>query len=310
MKKKTLALRFGAHTLSSMFWIKSEASLRRMMQTAAKHGCTMIEMPYGLCTLPWDVVARIARECSIKEISLCHFWPFNEGKSVCGNPLGTGADYEKCFDTLREILAAVETLREGGITVRFIDGPTHCGLGWSHGRIPRKEKHRRVVKFLKAAGKLCKKHDIILAVEFLRPGEDYVVGSTKAMVKILKRVNLPNVGMHLDVYHCLRRNENPAASIRYAGKWIVYLHLHGTDRRAPGSKGDQCKWGSITIAIEKIRSGVKLVPAVSEPFGRQTCLENAALGKGLPIPPPLGRYLAQTVKTFRRVVMPIPSLEE
>jgi sugar phosphate isomerase/epimerase len=296
----------GAHSLSAMFTVKNYVRLQNAMRATAARGGTLFEIPYLLCKLSWEKVAQAARYAGIKEIALCHFWPMNpDGTSVCGDPLGSVEEVKRALSTLNAITVAVRILRGNGIVVRFIDGPTWGGLGWDYHSLSLEEKHLRVISFLKQAGTICEAAQLTLAVEFLRPGEDKVIGRTRAMIKILEEVDHPAVGMHFDVFHSIECGENPADMIREAKGWIVYLHLHGDKRRAPGAPGEQQDWTAIIQAIKEIDSGVDDIPGVPEPFGEATCKENAALGEGLPLPPPLTAYLDLAYQTLRSGGLPV-----
>lgn len=93
-------LLLGAHSLSSLYEINNFAVLRGVMKSAAQRGAKVFEIPYLLCKLKWESVARAAKEAGIREIALCHFWPVAEGIFVCGNPLGDEAAIEQAMETL------------------------------------------------------------------------------------------------------------------------------------------------------------------------------------------------------------------
>ena len=306
MKEEPKKAKFvaGAHSLSTMFTIKDATALEAAMRTTVRHGGSLFEIVFLLCQLPWDDISRLALETGIEEISLCHFWPKNaDGTAPHGDPLGTIADERKALNTIKEILAAVEIIRSHGVTVRFIDGPLWGGLGWQYEENP-EVLEKRVVRFLQLAHNVCAAHNVILAVEFLRPEEGRVVRGTKHMLKILKAVNAhcedddSSVMMHFDVFHSLAWNENPSASIEKARHAIAYLHIHGNNRIAPGGKGDCQDWRRIVEAM-KLISFPGAIPVVSEPFGEETRRENPALGQGLPPTPELDRYLGQAWRTLR-----------
>ena len=292
----------GSHTLSAMFHVDKEKPLRSLMKETARRGGRLIEIPFILCTIPWEHIAKMAKELGMPEISLCLFWPKKpDGTSVCGDPLGGDAEVARCFGTLAQIFDAVAKLRAGGITVRFIDGPSWGMMGHDY-ELPEDDLRFKVVRFLQKAGDLCAKHDLNLAVEQLRRDpEDKVVGGTMNMIRILHYVNRPNVKMHLDLFHCIENSEDPTDMIRLGKSYIGYLHLHGKGRRAPGTYRDGVNWPQAAEYIRDIYSGVELIPALPEPFGKRTCEENPDLGKGLPPMLPLTEYLDQTFATFRKL---------
>lgn len=294
----------GGHALSVCFMIDTLAKLEILaeaMRETARQGGKIFEIPYGLVCgeVTWKAIAQAAYDAGIKEISICHFWGVNpDGTTVHGNPLGEDTERNRALATIEKIIEVAEILREK-VVVRFIDGPTWGLLGYDHSKdITPKVQFKRASTFLRLAGEKCQKAGLILAVEFLRPEEDFVVGGTVSMIRLLEAVNHPNVKMHFDVYHAIAQGEDPASSIRTAGKWIVYLHLHGNLRVAPGSPEDNQNWGEIIEATDFIESGVEEIPALPEPFGEPTIKEYPPLGVGLPIPPEFPEYLRISYATF------------
>lgn len=293
-----MKFKFGGHSLMWMFKIQSRKKLLRAMKTVVKSGGTVFEIPYALCLLSWEVVAEVAKEAGITEVVICHFWPYDDkGRAVFGDPLGSDDDVRRAHETLEKITDAALELRANGIIVRTIDGPIAFGLGKTYTEgLPELEK--KMIAFLRIAGEMCKKVGLILAVEFLRPGEGTVINGTKHMVEILEAVNHPFVMMHFDVHHSILWGEDPAEMIRFAKKWIAHLHLHGDDRRMPGQEGDKRNWPSIIGAVNEICADIDGIAVICEPFGRATCLANKDLGKGMPDVPPPYKYLRRARKVF------------
>jgi len=305
MNQITKQFVLGAHWLSVAFALRNYTALQLAMEITVKNGGKIFEIPFILCEIGWEKVAMAANAAGIKEISFCHLWPYGpDGKPVCGDPLGTSEDVKMALATIDRIIEAAEIIRAGGIEVRFISGPTWGGLGKEYSG-DKNARDVRVVEFLRQAGDKCKKAGLILAVEFLRPVEDKVIGGTVAMVRILQLVNHPAVMMHFDVFHSIECGEDLARSILYALKFIAYLHLHGDGRLAPGQEGDKRNWPSIIDAAKQIDSGVENIPVVSEPFGQQTCEEEPALGIGLPPMLPFGEYLPLAFGTLRAAGLPL-----
>ncbi|MEK7574964.1 MAG: TIM barrel protein [Patescibacteria group bacterium] len=300
----------GAHALSVMFHINTKEKLDLLteaMRKAAKLGAKIFEIPYGLVggEVTWQMIAQAAKEAGIEEIALCHFWGYDDnGRSLCGDPLGDDVDVARAFETMHDIVAAAEILREK-VVVRFIDGPTWGGLGQDYSHLTITDRHNRMVKFFRVAAQILKRAKLILAVEFLRPKEDKVVGGTRAMIKILKAVNRANVRMHFDVFHSIEQGEDPAKMIRLAADWIVYLHLHGDKRIAPGAKGDHQDWDKIVATCKKILSRIKNMPVIPEPFGDDTVADCSALGDGVARMGPFVPYLEQAYTEFEEAGLPL-----
>lgn len=290
----------GGHTLSTVFTLNKKTPLRNLIRAIVSRRGTLLEIPFILCKLNWDDVGNIAKSMGIKEISLCHFWVRNNGVATWGDPLGNDQEISLAHDTYRKIFAAVETLRKY-VIVRFIDGPAWGALGFDYG-LPAGELRSNVISGLKTSGELCAKHDLILAVESLRRDpEDLVTGGTLKTISILHAVNMANVKFHGDLFHMLSNCEDPVSMMQSIRDYVVYLHLHGKGRRAPGARGNGVDWGEVSNEVHLISSGIENIPILAEPFGKLTCEENKELGKGIPPMGPLPKYFNTTFKTYREV---------
>lgn len=295
MNSQLASFIFGAHSLSVFFYIKEAEKLRQAMRTTVQKGGKLFEIPFGLCQLPWDLVGQIAKQEGIKEISLCHFF---DGDGSRGDPLSDDPlQVLKAARTIGEIVEAAQTIREQNVVVRFIDGPSVFCLGKDYG-LSWEDRRTRVIAFLGKITQMLKGANLVLAIEYLRPGEDKTIGSIDHLIEIIEVVNQACVRIHFDVFHAIEQGENPAESIIKGRKYIVYLHLHGDGRRMPGSEGDNQNWGEICEAANQIESGVQSIPVVSEPFGEDTVAECPPLGEGLPPMGPFDEYIEGARNAF------------
>ena len=287
----------GGHALTVLFSINTLqklATLEAAMREVAERGGKIFEIPYLLVggEVTWAAIGEAAKRAGIEEVAICHFFPVNpDGSSGCGDPLGDAGEVERALKTIDDIIAAIQIIRQRGIIVRSIDGPTHTCLGKEY-LLDDATVESRLVYFLRAAGEKCLAAGLTLAVEPLRRHEDKVIAGTAKMVRILTLVNHLAVRLHFDVFHSVENGEDPAAAILAAKAWIVYLHLHGDKRIAPGADGDSRDWRAIVDAVKQIcTAGVKDIPVIPEPFGTDTRSECPPLGEGLPPTPALAEYL-------------------
>lgn len=289
----------GAHSLSYTFNIDDRDTLHNAMEITARNGGKIFEIPYVLCKLPWREVAQIARNTLIEEISLCHFWAKDkDDEPIWGDPLGDTNEAATALTMVDAIISAGRVIRDHGVRMRFIDGPSWGCLGKDYSHLPIGLHEQRATRFLRTAGQMCAEAEMMLVVEFLRREEDKVFQGTQPMLDLLEMVGHLAVLMHFDLYHSIQCDKDPVESIRKAKKRIAYLHLHGDDRLAPGQKGDKRNWPEIVKAINEIDSGVSDIPVIPEPFGEKTCKECPELGQGLPPALPLGEYLPLAYKTL------------
>ncbi len=67
---------------------------------------------------------------------------------------------------------------------------------------------------------------------------------------MVKDVESPALGIHLDTFHMNIEEKDPAEAIRRAGKNLYHFHACGSDRGTPGK--DHTDWKSIASALKKI----------------------------------------------------------
>lgn len=89
-----------------------------------------------------------------------------------------------------------------------------------------------------------------LAIEPLNRYETDFINTTAQAMQIIKSVNSPALGVHLDSYHMNIEEKDPADAIRMAGEKLFHFHACGCDRGTPGS--DHINWKRIARALQEI----------------------------------------------------------
>ena len=128
------------------------------------------------------------------------------------------ADYvEQCFARVRPLGTSVVVWGSAG-SRQVPDG------------FSRERANGQIAEFLSIAGRLAKKHDIIVAIEPLDRRESNILNTGAEALEMVRRVKHPNVRMIIDYYHLREENEDP--SILEKGKReIVHLHFANPDGR-------------------------------------------------------------------------------
>lgn len=196
--------------------------------TAQAAGCDYIEETVGGFLMPSKSDAEFEkalaqyRQSPLKIISCINFFP---------------AEIKLTGDKHDHVaaLAWAETAfrRAGEAGIRYIV----LGSGNSR-RLDEGYDYRQAtdqfIALLKAMGPLAARYGVTVAIEHLNKGETNFFHTLAEGMRIVKKVNHPNIRCLCDIYHMARENEPPADIVK-AGKYIVHVHVaENEDRAVPG----------------------------------------------------------------------------
>ena len=88
----------------------------------------------------------------------------------------------------------------------------------------RERAQQQIADFLRMAGDIGRRHDVIVAIEPLRHQESNILNTGAEALEMVRRVNHPNVRMIIDYYHLREENEDPRI-VEVAHREIVHLHF-------------------------------------------------------------------------------------
>lgn len=226
--------------------------------------------------------AEAVLAAGIKQVSYCRFYPDDES---LGDPLGLGELGDLAITTFEKDVAFIKELRQAGLIVQFITGPSCFVLGKDYSYLDKQTLRQRLIRFVSMQATITEGQNVTVCLEYLRPNEDSAIGGINEMLSLLEAINKPQIGLHADVFHMLQRGETPWVTIRNAGKHLKYLHAHGHNRIAPGmytglmDSTDSVNWHLIGRALNEIGYQGPVVP---EPFGQAIRDQVSSLGEGLP----------------------------
>ena len=89
---------------------------------------------------------------------------------------------------------------------------------------PRQRAQDQIASFLKMAGEVARRSNIIVAIEPLRRQESNILNTGAEALAMVRRVNHPNVRMIIDYFHLREENEDPRI-LEVARREIVHLHF-------------------------------------------------------------------------------------
>ena len=119
-------------------------------------------------------------------------------------------------------------------------GITHaCGIIYSafqkYAVPPTADGISGAVDVMRRVGEVAAASDIMLGMEVVNRYETNVLNTAAQAVQFVKRVDLPNVKVHLDTYHMNIEESDMAAAIRDTGPYLGYFHTGDSHRGYLGS---------------------------------------------------------------------------
>ena len=155
------------------------------------------------------------------------------------------------WDALREYLDhTLARCRQlgGSIVVWGSAGSRNVPPGFS-----REKAWSQIKDFLRRAGEIARRHQIIIAIEPLRHQESNIINTGAEALQLVHEVHHPNIKMIIDYYHMRVENEDPDI-VWKARKEIVHFHFanpHG--RLWPKSPAEDPEYGEFFRLVKKIR---------------------------------------------------------
>ena len=92
------------------------------------------------------------------------------------------------------------------------------------GGFARERAWQQIAEFLRMAGEVARKHDIVFAIEPLRRKESNILNTGAESLEMVRKVNHPNIKMIIDYYHLREENEDPQI-METARREMVHLHF-------------------------------------------------------------------------------------
>jgi sugar phosphate isomerase/epimerase len=118
---------------------------------------------------------------------------------------------------------------------------------------PRQRAFEQIIEFLRSAGQIARRHDIVIAIEPLRRQESNILNTGAEALQMVRAVRHPNVRMIVDYFHLREENEDPRI-VETARSEIVHMHFanpHG--RLWPHSLSEDSHYTAFFRYLKKIR---------------------------------------------------------
>lgn len=142
----------------------------------------------------------------------------------------------------------LEMLSVWGGTV--LCGPCYSAVGKLTGQSRTEEEWKRAVEGLKELAKVAEDCQVKLALEPLNRFETYFLNTAEDAVRLVKEVDSPWVGIHLDTFHMNIEEKSLYQAIKQAGKHLFHVHTCENDRGTPGE--GHVEWNEVFQALREI----------------------------------------------------------
>ncbi|MER3479984.1 MAG: sugar phosphate isomerase/epimerase [Meiothermus sp.] len=257
--------RFGAH---AFIWAAewNPQAAQRVIRGAAEAGLDFVEVPL-LRPADFDVglTQRLLERYGIG----C--------TGSLGLPPGSSPP-EHPEAATRFLIQALDLAHQIGSEV--LTGVTYATLGALSGRPPTEADYQAVVRALKPAARHAATLGMRLGIEPVNRYETYLINLAAQGLELIRRLDEPNVFLHLDTYHMNIEEKGFRGPIVGAGKHLGYIHLSESDRGTPGS--GNVHWDAVFAGLREIGFAGDLVMesfvAVNPDIARATCTWRDVVG--------------------------------
>ena len=169
--------------------------------------------------------------------------------------------------------AGVQSLREDLILARAMGATALGGVltGVSKQFPPgvehtRRETVDRAVASLREVAKAAEDLGVTLCVEAVNRFETPLVNTCEEALYVAEAVDSPRLGVHLDAFHMIIEEADPAAAIRLAGRRLAHFHACENNRALPGQ--GHIDWPGTFSALSDIGyEGPIVMEALAGPYG-------------------------------------------
>jgi D-psicose/D-tagatose/L-ribulose 3-epimerase len=153
------------------------------------------------------------------------------------------------------LLRALEVAHEIGCST--LSGVTYSTLGYRSGSPPTEAEYEAIARALKPVAKRAADYGMTLGLEPCNRYETHLINTSAQAHALAKRIDEPNVMIHLDTYHCNIEEKNFGKALADGGGLVKYVHLSESDRGVPGS--GNVNWKEVMTALKSANFSGDLV---------------------------------------------------
>lgn len=235
--------------ISTWVWTSPATTevLERLIPHIADIGYDVVELPVEA---PGQFDVRRARELAEThglDISVCAV--IGAGRDLLlEDERASGVSYlQACIDIAQALDSPT------------VVGPLYSAVGrcWRATADERERDEAGLAETLHALGDYAAERGVTLGIETLNRFETSFLNTTEQALALLERIDHPNVGLALDLFHLGIEEKNPGDALRAAGTHLEHLQVAENDRGTPGT--GHLPWQDIAATLEEIHYDGKVV---------------------------------------------------
>jgi D-psicose/D-tagatose/L-ribulose 3-epimerase len=169
--------------------------------------------------------------------------------------MGPGRDLRGSLEDQEIAISYITSLLEVMpiLGATMLVGPLYSSVGRAEqvAKEDYKEQWLTVTTHLRALGAKAEAAGLKLAVEPLNRFETDFINTTSQAINLVKDINSPAVGIHLDTFHMNIEEKSSPDAIRLCGSLLWHFHACGSDRGTPGN--DHTDWKGIVEALHSVQ---------------------------------------------------------
>ena len=211
--------RFGAHAfIWHAEWTPTNA--REVIEAAARASLDFVEIP-------------LLRPAEFDAPGTRALLETNGIEATCSLGLPVDAHLPDRPDAAERFLVdAAEKVAAVGS--RVLTGVVYGHIGTLVGRGPTEREYEIIAATLKRVARTAAEMGVSIGIEAANRYETYLVNTAAQGLDLVRRIDEPNVFLHLDTYHMNIEERGFDAPILDAGEHLRYMHLSESDRGTPG----------------------------------------------------------------------------
>jgi len=168
-----------------------------------------------------------------------------------------------CLDEQTDITSSDESTRKRGVNhlVKtanlfselggdLVTGVTYGAWGKLTGKGRTEQEWSHSVESLREACRAVRDRRVTIGVEAANRFETYFLNTASDAIKLVKEVNEPNIGVHLDTFHMNIEEKNFYDPIVSAGDLLCHFHCCENDRGVAGT--GNVNWAAVFKALSKV----------------------------------------------------------
>jgi D-psicose/D-tagatose/L-ribulose 3-epimerase len=125
--------------------------------------------------------------------------------------------------------------RSHDLGAQVICGPFHSAFSTFAQRAPEEDEYNRSAEVLNKSGEYAEQAGILLTPEALNRFECYLCNTMDQLIKLVKKVDHPNVKAMFDTHHANIEEKKLGEAIRKISPYLGHFHISENDRGTPGS---------------------------------------------------------------------------